>query len=97
MSTEVLSVASLLWDGVGCLCEPPVIIRKAFSSPLSTACLHRPERGEMRMLEMAVDYNLGYCFRNGAPKEAESGKRSLTLHQYPRGRVVSLSLWSASL
>lgn len=51
------------------------------------------------MLEMTVDYNLVYCFRNGAPKEAESGKWSLSLDQYPweRDRVIALFLWSASL
>lgn len=34
MSTEVLSVVRLLWDGVGCLCEPPLLIMKVFSRPL---------------------------------------------------------------
>lgn len=35
------------------------------------------------MLEMVVRYHLGYCFRNGAPKEAQSGKWSLSLDPYP--------------
>lgn len=49
----------------------------------------------MQILEMAVDYNWGYCFRDGAPKEAQSGKWSPGWISVHGGgpRVVSLFLW----
>lgn len=72
------------------LCDPPH--HEGFSTvSFPTMCLHRPWRRQIWMLEMVVHYHLGYGFRYRAPKEAQSGKWSLSLDSYPWERSTGYS------